>query len=298
MQVAATSFYDWRQRYATDAACLAALAALRWPNGFQCPHCGHDHGWFHGPRQLYECARCHRQTSITAGTLLHGSRVAPTKWFWTLYFMATDKGGISALRLAKLIGVQWRTAYAMLRKLRCAVGHRDRLYPLAGLMEIDDFYVGANKTGRAGRGGGRTPVLAAVEKREARPRFLALEVLPSLAKEHIAAFARRRVTRASTAHTDAFSSLAALGVRMRHLPKVTSPEEVAQWLPWVHIIIANLKRFLLGTFHGAVRPHRLQEYLDEFVYRFNRRFWEPQLPNRLLCLCVEHLPVDLRGTGD
>jgi hypothetical protein len=62
------------------------------------------------------------------------------------------------------------------------------------------------------------------------------------------------------------------------------------------VVICNLKRFLLGTYHGAVRPHRLQEYIAEFVYRFTRRFWEPQIPNRLLRLCVEHLPVALRGT--
>jgi hypothetical protein len=87
-----------------------------------------------------------------------------------------------------------------------------------------------------------------------------------------------------------------LAIQTQHIAKLTPPEEADEWLPWVHIVISNLKRFLLGTYHGAVRPHRLQESLDEFVYRCNRRFWEDQIPNRLLSLCIEHLPVALRGT--
>lgn len=82
-----------------------------------------------------------------------------------------------------------------------------------------------------------------------------------------------------------------------HIAKITPPEEAAQWLPWVHIVIANLKRFLLGTFHGAVRPHRLQEYIDEFLYRFNPRDWEGQIPNRLPALCVGLSGPAPCGTG-
>ena len=297
MQVPITSFYEWRERYATEAACAAQLAELRWPNGFQCPHCGHAHGWFNHSRRLYECAACHRQTSITAGTVLHGSRVPLTKWFWALYWLSMDKGSISALRLTKLIGVQWRSAYTMLRKLRIAMAHRDSLYRLTELIEIDDAYIGANKTGKAGRGGGRTPVLVAIETSEdGKPGFVAIEALDSLSQPHIIDFAKRRLQPGAVSHTDAFPSLRGLAIQTTHIAKVTPPEEADEWLPWVHIVISNLKRFLLGTFHGAVRPHRLQEYIDEFVYRFNRRFWEPQIPNRLLNLLVEHRPVGLRGT--
>lgn len=81
MQAATTSFYDWQQRFATEQACLDAIAAQRWPEGFCCPHCGHDHGWLYAARHGYECARCYRQTDITSGTAFHGSRVPLTKWF-------------------------------------------------------------------------------------------------------------------------------------------------------------------------------------------------------------------------
>lgn len=208
------------------------------------------------------------------------------------------QGGLSALRLSKIIGVQWRTAYAMLRALRAAMGERDSHYRLSELIEVDDAYIGANKTGKAGRGGGRTPIVVAIEKAEdGKPGFVAIEALDTLEKSQIIGFAQRRLHPGAVCHTDAFPSLSGLGVQATHIAKITPPEEVDHWLPWVHVVIANLKRFLLGTFHGAVRRERLQEYIDEFVYRFNRRFWEEQIPNRLLSLCAGEPSAPLRGTG-
>ena len=97
MQAPVMSFYEWQERYASEEACAVQIAELRWPEGFRCPHCGDEHGWYCGTRRLYECASCHRQTSITAGTLFHGSRVPLRKWFWALYWVSTDKGSISGI---------------------------------------------------------------------------------------------------------------------------------------------------------------------------------------------------------
>jgi len=87
--------------------------------------------------------------------------------------------------------------------------------------------------------------------------------------------------------TDALPALTSLGDEQFHCPRITPPVQASDWLPWVHIAIANLKRFLLGRFYG-VSPKYVQEYLNEFCYRFNRRFWEQQLPTRLINLCLEH----------
>jgi len=239
------SFYDWQQRFATEQACLDAIAAQRWPEGFRCPHCGHDHGWLYAARHRYECARCCRQTSITSGTAFHGSRVPLAKWFWTLYLVSADKGGLSALRLSKIIGVQWRTAYTMLRTLRAAMAARDRLYRLTELVEVDDAYIGANKTGKARRGGGRTPVLVAIEKTdEGKPGFVAIEVLDSLTKAQIIDFAQRRLShrclrvvirvgRAGHPHRQDHAArggrpVAALGPHRHRQPQAFS----ARHLPW------------------------------------------------------------------
>jgi hypothetical protein len=90
--------------------------------------------------------------------------------------------------------------------------------------------------------------------------------------------------------TDAYSSLRALEQTQYHMPKITPPHKVDQWLPWVHIVISNFKRFILGTYHGVSSKY-MQEYIDEFCYRFNRRLWEAQIPNRMLALCATHWPV-------
>lgn len=140
MKAPAISFLAWQERFANEDACIEYLVPWRWPAGFRCPKCGHDHGYRLSHRRLYECARCHRQSSVTAGTLFHATNLPLTKWLWAIYWVSSDKGGIWALRLSKLLGVTWRTAYTMLRKLRQAMGHRDRLYRLGTIIELDDAW--------------------------------------------------------------------------------------------------------------------------------------------------------------
>ena len=296
MKAPEISFYEWQQKFATDQHCLDHLAEHRWPEGFQCPHCGHDHGWLSKTRGHFECAQCHAQTRITAGTLFHATKLPLTKWFWAIYWVSCDKGGISALRLSKLIGVNWRTAYHLLKKLREAMGHRDSLYRLTDVIELDDAMVGGKKAGKRGRGAeGKVSILVACENRNGKPGFLAMEVVESVSKQSIGDFAQRRIKMDQTVRTDAYAANNGLDVHVKHIAKITPPEMANEWLPWVHIAIANLKRFLLGTFHGITHQY-LQDYLNEFCYRFNRRFWEAEIPNRLLALCLVHSPIVYRGT--
>jgi transposase-like protein len=296
MKAAEASFYAWQRTFSTDEKCMAHLRAIRWANGFQCSHCGHDHGYWTAAYDRFECACCHQQTSVISGTLFHATKLPLTKWFWAIYWMASDKGGISALRLSKLIGVTWRTAYHVLEKLRKAMGHRDSIYRLSDIVEFDDALVGGKKPGKRGRGAeGKTSVLVACENREGKPGFIAMEVVESVNKGSVLDFAKRRIKFDQTVRTDGLAANNGIQPHVTHIAKITPPEMANEWLPWVHIAIANLKRFLLGTFHGTSNRY-LQEYLNEFCYRFNRRFWEAEIPNRLLRLCVEHRSVTCRGT--
>ena len=166
MKMPEASFLKWLRQFGTEADCLNHLKQMRWPNGFVCPRCSCDHGYDVTTRNTYECSQCHKQTSITADTLFHGSRIPLTKWFWAIYFLGSDKGSISALRLSKLIEVNWRTARLILSKLRTAMGHRDSLYRLSGVIEIDDALVGGRRKGKRGRGAeGKEPVIVAVESK-------------------------------------------------------------------------------------------------------------------------------------
>ena len=147
MKKESISFFAWQEKFSAEKACLDYLFEQRWPTGFQCPACGHHHAHFLPSRQLYQCSGCHKQHSVTAGTLFHATKLPLRKWFWAIYLTMSDKGGISALRLSKQLDISWSTAQRVLRKLRIAMGHRDNLYRLSGMTELDDAYVGGKRTG-------------------------------------------------------------------------------------------------------------------------------------------------------
>lgn len=296
MQQPAMSYFDWTQQFSTQEACLTEIARHRWPQGFICPRCGHDHAFVLTRGYKRQCARCRYQVSVTAGTVFHRTHVPLPKWFAAIYLMSADKGGLSALRLSKLIGVSWPTAYRMLRVLRRAMHDRDSCYRLSGLIEVDDAFVGGHRAGKRGRGAaGKTPVLLAVEQRGRAAGYLAARVLPEGVKQAaVREFACHHFAETSELRSDALPALASLSEHHAHEPRLTPPEQATQWLPKVHLIIANLKRFVLGTFHGVSGKY-LQEYIDEFVYRFNRRHWESQLPQRLLETAVTHVPIPTRA---
>ena len=297
MKMPGVSLLEWQKRYGTEKACAKALAEVRWPDGFQCPICGSKKAYSIETRKLYQCAQCRHQVSVTADTLFHATKLPLVKWFWVIYLTASDKGGISALRVSKHIGVSWLTARRMLRKIRTAMAHRDSIYRLENIIEFDDAYVGGKRTGKRGRGAaGKRPVLVAVETRKKGAGFVAMQAVDTVSKETVRKFLFRKLKEGQIVRTDALPALNAVNETQQHEKKVTPPEHASKWLPLVHILIGNMKQFINGTFHG-VSSNYLQEYLDEFCYRFNRRFWEPELPLRLLNACLAHVPVKLAEFG-
>lgn len=291
MQKEETVFLKWQTRFGTEKACVNYLLEERWGDGFICAKCGHDQSYFVVVRKTQQCRSCRHQTSVTAGTLFHSTNLPLRKWFCAIFLIVSDKGGISAVRLSKYLDVSWLTARSMLRKIRTAMGNRDGLYQLTRLVEVDDALVGGKRSGKRGRGAeGKTPVLIGCENRGKKAGFIAMESVTGITHETVGHFSKRHLSTDSMIRSDALPALNRLGENHRHEARVTPAEKVDEWLPWVHIVISNMKRFLLGTFHGVSETH-LQEYLNEFCYRFNRRQWEPQLPNRLLSLCVQHVPV-------
>jgi len=291
MKTPEASFLTWQLKFHNENDCVNYLKKMRWPNGFICPHCLHDKGAELHCRQITECNQCHKQTSVRAGTLFHRSHLPLLKWFWAIYFIGSDKGSISALRLSKLIEVNWRTARLILSKVREAMGHRDSLYRLSGTIELDDAFLGGKHKGKRGRGAeGKTPVIVACENRHKKAGFIAIEAVEKIDFATVNYFVKKHLLTNQKVRTDGFSALTIINKTQLHIPKVTPSELVDEWLPWVHIAIGNLKAFLLGTFHGVTSRY-LQEYINEFCYRFNRRFVEKEIPNRLLNIAIIHTPI-------
>jgi transposase-like protein len=291
MKMPQISLLEWQKKYGTEKACADAIAKYRWPNGFMCPRCGHDTTWFIKSRKIYQCTNCKAQVSVTAGTLFHSTNLPLVKWFWAIYLIASDKGGISALRLSKQLGVSWPTARNILKKVRTAMAHRDSIYRLQDLIEFDDTYVGGKRPGKRGRGaGGKKSVLVAVEKRGPKAGYMAMKAVPDVSGRSIRNFLDHHLKRGQIVRTDALPAMNSVQETQKHMARITPPKQASRWLPMVHIMIGNMKKFLNGTYHGVSGKY-LQEYLDEFCYRFNRRFWECELPLRLLNACLSHTPI-------
>jgi len=278
-----TTLQEFQTIFPDEQACWEALRRARWPKGFVCPRCGHEASSWISTRRLEQCRSCRYQCSVTAGTVFHRTRAPLLTWFWAIFFVARHKKGISALQLQRDTGLgSYKTAWAMLHRLRSALCHRpeDRL---AGLVEVDETYVGGHERGR--RGGRevlhKSIVAGAVEQRRHSAGRARLSVLEGVRfEEDLGPFVGGVVDACrTTARTDGFGAYLGLeAIGIRHDRKVQGPDRAhsTKILPWSHTIFGNLKTWLRGTFHGVSRKH-LQRYLDEFVYRFDRRWREGEL---------------------
>lgn len=142
MNIGEMDALQFQQLFGTDEQCRDFLFKLRWPKGFVCPNCEHDDAQFLAPRRLYQCYNCKHQTSVTSGTLFHRTHLPLRCWFWIIYQMTHDKGGVSATRLASQLNRPYKTIWHVLHKLRLAMGRRDEGITLAGLIEFDEAILG------------------------------------------------------------------------------------------------------------------------------------------------------------
>jgi len=292
------SLAEFERRFATEEACLDYLVTLRWPEGFACPHCAGKEAWL-TRRGLWHCRNCGLQTSATAGTILHRTRKPLGLWFRAMWHVTSQKYGANAMGLQRVLGLgSYQTAWQWMHKLRRAMVRpgRDRL---SGLVQLDETYVGGPKPGKRGRGaeGKEMVVIAAEDKGGREIGRIRLGHVPNGKATSLEPFVQDCVVPGSRVWTDdwnGYCGLPALGYRRR----IVSPNELK--LP--HLVASLMKRWLLGTYQGAVRPSHLSYYLDEYTFRFNRRtsLSRGKLFYRLVqqALMVDPVPgEELKGPG-
>src|SRR3954463_1409784 len=267
-------------RFGTDDQCREYLFKARWPDGFRCSACGHDDAYALKTKIVYECVACRKQHSLLVGTIFEQTKTGLAKWFLAIYLVTSSKGGISAMELQRQMGFgSYQTAWSWLHKIRKAMVRPDRK-PLAERVEADETYLGAARPGRAGRGAvGKSVVAGAIEtgRGKARGRRLGrlrLEAVPDASAASLEGFLGQNVAQPAAVVTDGwsgYSRLAAAGYAHAPIPLGRSWGDAALRLPAIHLVFGLAKRWLLGTHHGAVSGKHLQAYLDEYVFRFNRR---------------------------
>ena len=290
------SLIEFQHRFPDEAACVQYLFAMRWPAGFVCPACGNGKAWqLQTKAWTWECASCGKQTSVTAGTIMHHSKLPLITWLWAAWLMATHSNGISALQLQRQLGLgSYKSAWLLCAKLRrsmVAPGRR----PLSGLVEVDETEIVCRgkddpPTGGGGRSHqGKILVVGAVEVADGGPGRLRLSKIADYSATSLHAFVTANLAPSATAKTDGWPAYAgAPGVT--HDPHVIGKMAAHIVLPWVHRVFANLKVWALGVYHGLRRKH-VQTYLDEFVFRFNRRRTRHAAFRSLLGIAASHPPL-------
>jgi len=259
--------------FGTEEACRAYLARLRWPAGFRCPRCGLGKAW--PVRDLWECAGCGCQTSVTAGTIFQDTRTPLPVWFRAMWWVTTQKNGASALGLQRVLGLKsYETAWTWLHKLRRAMVRPGRGL-LTGRVEVDECYVGGLEEGLPGRLNLKKALIV-VGAQEDGPGIgrIRMRQIVDASAECLVPFVSDSVEPGSIIHTDGwlgYLPLESKGYR-HHVTflkgKKKTPSEL---MPRVHRVISLMKRWLMGTHQGAVSHKHLDYYLDEFTFRFNRR---------------------------
>ena len=285
------SLVEARKQFATQEQCEAHLVAMRWPNGVTCPRCGSQEVTHMKSRRKWQC-KCRYQFSVTAGTIFHRSHIDLPRWMMAVWLMCHSPKGISSKQLQRELGVTYKTAWYMTRRIRWAIQRKmlgivvegDLGIVVEGDVEIDESIVKAD----GGRATGNVKyqakdVLVIVSRNHGTLRMV---VLDRLTKAEINRVCLTTLGEVKRIYSDEAS-------RLRFLSKFGLHKTVNHWLSYVdgethvnHVENAwsLFKRGLIGQFHHVSAKH-LQEYLDEFAFRCSHRHQQSRLMDLVLQSC-------------
>lgn len=296
------SLPEFMRSFGTEEQCAQAVFLARWPEGFRCPRCQSSAHCRIGPGgRLYQCNACHHQTSLIAGTLFASTKLPLTTWFLALYLISQAKTGLSSLALRRQLGVSYPTAWLMHHKIMDAMAQRDSTHRLHGAVQLDDAYLGGERSGgKAGRGSeNKVPFVAAVSlSEEGNPLYVKLARLSGFTSQAVGDWARAALVPGTMVTSDGLGCFAAVtDAGCLHSPIVVGqrkPRDLPEFT-WVNTVLGNLKTTLAGAFHAFDYAKYAGSYLAAFAYRFNRRFDLRGLVARLVIDVVRAKPKALRS---
>jgi transposase-like protein len=298
---------DFISQFPDEESCKQKFKEYREQVGVVCPCCGGTEHYWKKDKEQYECKSCKTRITLKSGTVMHKSKLPFRYWFIAMHLLTSTKKSFSAKEIQRQLGhSRYQPIWHMVHKLRQAMGKRDDEYVLAGRIELDEGYFSAEapqaekeKPLKRGRGSQKkTKVLVMAEsemvefpgkgQKSRRVGYLKMKVIDDLKKETINSAVRELTRDVGQIDTDDSTSYVDLKDFVpKHNPQVIPKDKVGEVLPWVHIAISNAKRQLINTFHD-IKPEFLQNYLDEFCYKFNRRYFGEALFGRLLVACVSY----------
>lgn len=295
-------------QYPDETSCRKEFKEYRDRIGVICPHCGSKEHYWKKDREQYECKKCRKRQTLRSNTVLHGSQLPFRYWFIAIHLLTSTKKSFSASELQRQLGhKRYEPIWGMLHKLRAVMGKRDEQYSLSGVIELDDGFFSTETPGqdkdkplKRGRGSQKkSKVLVMAESQPVEGKttksgktrqvgHIKMIVINDLKAETITSLVKDNVSDKSIIDSDDSTSYVKLkDIVKEHRPQVIPKDEIGKTLPWVHIAISNAKRMLLDIFHD-IKPEYLQYYLNEFCYKFNRRYFGEDLFDRLMIASVSY----------
>ncbi|QYH40537.1 IS1595 family transposase [Algoriphagus sp. NBT04N3] len=296
---------DFIHHFPNEESCEIFLKDFRQKAGIYCKTCKGfpKHYWFSG-RKFFECSVCRRRTSLKAGTVMEASNLSLHTWFTAFLLMSATKKGFSCLEFQRQLGLKrYQTAFSLMHKIRVVMGKRDGLYLLKGMVEYDEAYVEKATRKRVqeqlkrGKGSQKQAIVAVAcestpledpdsGKKGSHCGFFKMKILKDVTSDSVKQFVETTVDSSSVLFTDKNTAYVDLEKMVEeHIKVKSSKDSTNGTLNWVHTAISNLKKNLLGIYH-MVSEKYLQNYLDEFAYKLNRRYFGEKLFDRLIIAAV------------
>jgi len=294
------SLFQFMKDYGTEEKCRNALFKWRWPKGYACPECGSQSYCTLKSRPAFQCNHCHHQHSLTSTTIFSSTKLPLLTWFLAIHLLTQAKTGISALALARQLGVCYNTAWSIKHKLMQVMKERDDSQPLTGIVQLDDVYWGGEyRGGKRGRGSpNKTPFIAAVSvDSQGHPITMNMNVVKGFRTSEISRWAKQHLSADAHVISDGLACLSGVkSTGCQHTAIVTGggPACVTrEEFTWINTSIGNIKKSINGAYH-AINPKHLPRYLAEFCYRFNRRFKLEDMLPRFTYIAARTPPMPMR----
>ncbi len=285
------SLFEFQERFSTKQDCLEYLCELKWGKGYRCGQCGHMHYCAGKAAMSRQCTSCRYVESPTAGTLFHKVKFDLVKAFYIVYFVSTNKKGITSTELSRKLGLRQKTCWSFKRKAMKATKSSGD-HPITGIAEVDEMVVGGQEEGAKGRKNlNKKLVVVGIEKRKKGISRFYARVIPNASAEHLGSFMRHHIDSKAKVTTDKWAGYAPLEKDFENLVRISSGKKGSNF-PELHRAIMNLKGWLRGVHHHV---NDLQDYLDEYCYRFNRSFMKEQIFENLMKRMVQAQPCYLKN---
>ncbi len=298
------NLFTFTAEFGDEQACRKHFKEERDKHGVICKKCSNTTHYWKRDKECYECKSCGFRTSLRSGTIMENSNLPFLVWYRAMFLISTTKKGFSAKEMQRQLGLKrYEPVWAMVHKIRKAMGNRDSRYTLEGMIEMDEGYFTVSSTeveqnkGKRGRGAaGKQNVMISAEstpledletgKKSKHVRYFKAKVLDNHKAEQVNNHINESIDEKSIVFTDKSTSYVDISnyVEM-YVTEKSSKESTEETLRWVHIFISNAKRNLLGNYH-KIKGKYLQLYLNEFVYKLNRRYFGERLFDRVVVAAI------------